>query len=68
MGWGHTPAAADAAIELLTAEHLTANNITIEVLHAWREFYLHESRRVAQNRNTLPRVRVLERAIELISN
>ena len=68
MKWGHSPEKADAAIPLLTVEHLEHHKVTIEILHAWRDFYLHESQRVRHNRNALPRVRVLEHAIQLLSS
>lgn len=67
MGWGHRPEEADPAMTSLTAEHLAANNITVEILRAWRDFYLNEWRRVPHNRNALPRVRVLEYAIQLLA-
>ncbi len=66
MGWGHTPDEADAAIAVLTAEHLAANNVTVEILQEWRDFYVNESQRVPHNRNALPRARVLEHAIQLL--
>ncbi len=67
MGWGHTPEEADVAIAVLTAEHLAENNVTVEILQAWRDFYLNESQRVSHNSNAVPRVKVLDHAMQLLN-
>lgn len=67
MKWGTGIQAARERISTLTKEELQEADVTRDMAERWRDFYMHEARRVPGNLSATGRAELMQRAVELLN-